>query len=117
MTSQDSVSRSVLVQVEHLLGSGRFENVQILHHELVFFGPANAKASLALKTVASLADALHDLRIEQVKDFLVVDLQEADKDVVVARRLGLLHLFDARKKLFDAALRNADVFVVVARAR
>lgn len=95
MTSQDSVSRTVLVQVEHLLGSGRFENVQILHDELVFFGPANAKASLTLETIAALAHTLHDLRIEQVKDFLVVDLQEADEDVVVARWLGLLHLLDA----------------------
>lgn len=58
---------------------------------------------------------MHDLWIEQVKHFFVVDLQEAHEDRVVPRRVRGLHLFDAPEKLVDAPLRDAEVFVLVAR--
>ena len=49
--------------LEHLLRRGRFKNIQVLHDELVFLGPADAQAGLTLNCIASLAHALHNLRV------------------------------------------------------
>lgn len=111
MTRQDTVASPVLVQIEHLLGARRFKNVQVFHHELVFFGPAYAQTCLAFNAITSLAaDSLHNLWVEQVKDFLVVDLQKADKHAVMALRFHRFHLFDPREKLIDASLSYSNVF-------
>lgn len=112
VAGEDAVASTVLVKVEHLLRCSRFKNVQVLHHELVFLGPADAEASLPLDRVPTFADTLYDLRIEQVKHFLVIDLQETHEDAVDAIRLESFHFFNSGEELVDAALRDTNVFWV-----
>ena len=85
MAGENSIPCTILVQIEDFLRRGRFKNVQVFDDELVFFGPSDAEARLPLDRVASLAAyALHNLRVQQVENLLVVDLQEADEDAVVS---------------------------------
>ena len=42
MACQDSVPRSIFIQVKHFFGIGRFKHVQVLNNELVLFSPANS---------------------------------------------------------------------------
>ena len=64
MAGKDTVTGTVFVQIQDLLGRSRFKNIEVLHDELVFLGPADSQACLALDGVASLAGTLHNLWIE-----------------------------------------------------
>ena len=111
MAGKDAVACTILVQVKHFLRRGRFKNVQVLHDELVFLSPANPQASLSLDRVTPLPNPLHYLRVEQVEYFFVIDLEEADEDAVVPRRIVCLHLLDPIEKLVYAALCQAEVLL------
>ena len=64
MAGKDTVTGTVFVQIQDLLRRSRFKNIEVLHDELVFLGPADPQACLALDRVATLAGTLHNLRIE-----------------------------------------------------
>ena len=113
MTCKHSISGTVLVKVENFLWGSRFKNVKVLNDELVLLCPSDPQASLSLDRIAPLAHTTDDLWIEQVKDLFIVNLQEADKDTVVACWLSLLHLFNPLVQLIDASL--CDSTVTVAR--
>ena len=113
MTGKHSIAGSVLVEVENFLWGSRFKNVKVLNDELVLLCPSDPQACLSLDRIAPLSHATDDLWIEQVEDLFIVNLQEADKDTVVACRLSLLHLFNPLVQLIDASL--CDSTVTVAR--
>ena len=64
VTGKDTVTGAVFVQIQDLLRRSRFKNIEVLHDELVFLGPADSQACLALNGVATLAGTLHNLWIE-----------------------------------------------------
>ena len=104
VTCKDAITSAILVQIEHFLRRGRFKNVQVLNHELVFLGPPNAQPSLPFDRIPSLPNSLHYLWVEQVEHFFVIDLQKADEDAIVSWRIVGLHLLNAIEKLVDASL-------------
>jgi len=112
VTSQDTVSRSVFIQVKHFLRRSGFKNIQILNNKLVFFCPSNPQSSLAFET-APFADSLHNLWIEQIKNLFVVDLEEAAEDIVMARWFSLFHFFDPLVKLLNSSLSDTDAFSIL----
>ena len=109
VAGKDTVTSAVFVQIQDLLGRSRFKNIEVLHDELVFLGPADSQARLTFDRIAPLASPLHNLWIQQVEYFFVVDLQEADKDTVVASWFGSLHLLNSIVELVYASLGNANI--------
>ena len=116
MAGKDTITSSIFVEVKYFLRSGRFKNIQVLDDELIFLRPTDSEASLPLNRVTTLAtDTLHDLWIEQVKDFLIVYLKEAHKHAIMSSGLHCFHLFDTLEELMNASLRYTNVIRVPAR--
>ena len=83
------VPYSLVVQLQHLLGSGAFEYVQVLNLKLIVSRPPDFKALLVVVVVA-----LELRRIEQVEDLLVVDLEERAADMHCLLVLQILSLLE-----------------------
>ena len=84
VTREDTVTGSVLVQVEHFASARRFKYIEVFNHKLVFLCPTDSQTDLAVKggttSCSSFIWSLHDLRVQKIEHLLVVDLQEADED-------------------------------------
>lgn len=96
---------SFVIEEQSVLRSIALENVQVLNSELVVLVPPDSQALLTPRLPFLEASA-----VEQIKDFLIVDLQEGARHSDVLFFLELLGLLE---DLSDAS--NSDSIVQVLR--
>lgn len=115
MRSQYLVLRPEFEQLKCLNCRLTFENVEVLHDELVFLGPPDPEALhifLALYEFLSTGEAIDAARVQQIENLFIVDLQKGDEHSVMAACVLLLEVVDLLEELANALLDDPVLRVI-----
>jgi len=110
MCREDLVLRSEFKQLQGFLGGLAFEDVEVLDHELVLFRPSDTEAlSLLVSLIGfpELGKPTHTGWIQQVKNFLIVNLQKRAKNTDMSCFIVFLSLMNLGKEIAHTLLRNS----------
>ena len=101
--------RSKFEKFKCLFSRLAFENIEVLHHELVLLGPPDPETLLILiESRLSLSECCkpsNTAGVKKIKDFFVIYLQKRAEDTDVLSFLLFSALLDLFKELHDTSLR------------